>query len=110
MGGKSQREIAAKLKIPARTVAHWSKTDGWEDERRARKIAGETENVAAIAAEVSPAAANSTSTAANNSGDAIHIPDVLPPEESRSVGMDRVLKRQQRITGRLVEAFERDLE
>lgn len=95
--GQSQRKIAVDLKIPPRTVAYWSKEDGWEGERRARKIAAESPEVAAVAA----------------SDESLLQPEptgaALPPE-SRAVGMERMLQKQQRLTGKLVAAFERDVD
>lgn len=93
--GGTQRKIAAKLKIPARTIAHWSKADDWEGERKARKFAGDAPNVAAVAAEASrPLQGAATGPV---------------PNESRAVRMERMLDRQQRMAGRLVEALETDI-
>lgn len=92
MHGDSQRTIAAALKITARTVANWSSADGWEAERQARRIGtDDAPNVSAAAA------------ATNGGRDPI-------VRESRAVGVESVLERQQRITSRLVGAFEEDVE
>jgi hypothetical protein len=92
LNGDSQRTIASSLKITSRTVANWSSADGWEAERQARRISAE------VGPNVSAAAA-----AARNDSDAA-------PRESRAVGMDKMLERQQRIAGLLVGAFEEDVE
>lgn len=93
--GDSQRKIAAALKIPPRTIAHWSKTDGWEAERKARAVAAsEAPNVAAVAAAVE-------STGGKPAADV---------KLSRTAGMEKVLERQQRIAGMLVGAYELDVE
>lgn len=99
MEGKSQREVAAKLKIPARTVAHWSKADGWEEERKARKIAGESPNVAAVAAETTPPLQDAATT-----------PPAEASTETRPQRMERMLARQQMMAGRLVGALAIDIE
>lgn len=104
MEGGTQRTIAAKLKIPARTIAHWSKADGWEEERKARKLAGESPNVAAVAAEPLQEA----STAATNAESPGEPQGATG--ESRTVRMERMLERQQRMAGRLVVALERDID
>jgi hypothetical protein len=96
LAGGSQRVVAAALKIPQRTLARYCKNDGWETERKARGVTEEAPTVAAVAAEASPAAAKVAAPAAN--------------PESRVVGMERILGRQQRITGRLIDAYERDVE
>jgi hypothetical protein len=92
LDGDSQRTIASALKITSRTVANWSSADGWEAERQARRVGAE------VGPNVSAAAA-----AARNDSEA-------PPRESRAVGMDKMLERQQRIAGLLVGAFEEDVE
>lgn len=102
MEGKSQREIAEKLKIPARTVAHWSKADSWEEERKSRKIAGETPNVAAVAAEVSAPLQGAATEPSK--------PQADDPSESRLTRMERMLARQQRMAGLLVGALEIDIQ
>lgn len=97
LDGETQRRIATALKISPRTLANWSKQDGWEAERKARKIAASSEAVAAAAA---AGAAEPETTA----------PTEDSRTETRLVGMERILGRQQRVTGRLVEAFEKDVE
>jgi hypothetical protein len=95
LAGESQRKIAKALKIPARSLARVCKNDGWEAERKARAVTEEAPNVAAVAAEQPQTTA----------------PAAKPEEpESRLVGMERMLARQQRIVGRLVAAYEKDVE
>src|SRR3954463_14496881 len=88
--GESQRKIAEALKLPPRSLARWCKEDGWENERRARAVAAiAAPNVAAVAASI---AAGEVAT-----------PSV---KLSRSAGMERILQRQQHLTGLIVDAFE----
>jgi hypothetical protein len=104
LGGASQRKILGKVKdLSQRTLARYCKNDGWEAERKARAVTEEAPNVAAVAAGNSKVAAAAANPAAAT-------PVTHPTTETRAVGMDRVLGRQQRIVGRLVEAFERDVE
>lgn len=101
MAGESQRKILGKVKgLSQRTLARYCKNDGWEGERQARALAEESPNVAAVAAEASPVAADAAKS---------ETPAAKEPE-SRPAGMERILARQQRITGRIVEAFERDVD
>jgi hypothetical protein len=102
MEGGSQREISSKLKISRRTLASWSSRDRWEEEREARKIAASTEAIAAAtAAGAAPDAPPSAPLGATAGA--------APQSETRLQGMERILARQQRIVGKLVDAYERDL-
>lgn len=96
MDGESQRKISKALKIPGSTLALWSKKDGWEDERKSRKISESAEAVSAAAAAGAGADGAASGAAAQ-------------PEDRRT-GMQRMLARQQRLTGRLVEAYEQDVD
>jgi hypothetical protein len=98
IGGKknSQRAVAKALKLPLRSLSRYCKNDGWEAERKARAVSDEAPNVAAVAAAATEVAAP----AAKPSVDS----------ESRPAGMERILGRQQRLTGLLVSALERDIE
>jgi hypothetical protein len=103
LDGGTQRKIAKALKLPPRTLARYCKNDGWTAERKARTVTDEAPNVAAVAAEagkVAAPAAKPEPAAANTK----------PVAETRTVGMERVLARQQRITDRLVQAYERDVD
>jgi hypothetical protein len=98
MDGQAQRKVAASLKISPRTLASWSKADGWEAERKARKIAAETPEVAAAAA----GGAVEQHFAATPPADA--------PPETRAAGMERMLGQQQRLAGILMTALRKDIE
>jgi hypothetical protein len=98
IGGRknSQRALAKELKLPPRTLARYCKNDGWEAERKARTVTEEAPTVAAVAAASEDVAAPAAK------------PE--PQQESRLVGMERILARQQRVTGLLVDAYEVDVE
>jgi hypothetical protein len=99
LAGESQRQILGKVKgLSQRTLARYCKNDGWEAERQARAVTEEAPNVAAVAA----GDPNVTAAAATL--------DQAAPTESRATRMDSMLSRQQRIVGRLVEAYEKDVE
>jgi hypothetical protein len=99
MAGGTQRQIIKALKIPQRTLARYCRNDGWEAERKARGVVDEAPTVAAVAAGAAAPAAKDESPAAK------------PAEpETRPVGMERILARQQRVTGLLVGAYEKDVE
>lgn len=95
MAGETQRAICKALKVPKSTLALWSKRDGWEEERQARKIAAEAEPKAEAPQNVGPVGPSA---------------EPVVQVESRMAGMERMLARQQRIVGRLLTAYEQDVE
>jgi len=96
LAGESLRHIAKALRISLRTLARRSKEDGWIEERKARTLATESPNVATAATAVQTGVATA---------------DESPVEsETRVVGMERMLRSQQRIAGMLRSAYQRDLE
>lgn len=103
MEGKSQRQICAALKLSRRTFNSWSKKDEWEEERKARKIAASSEAI--VSATAQPDAPPAPPLAP---GGAIDSNPARP--ETRLQGMERMLARQQRLTGKLLDAYERDVD
>ncbi len=102
LDGQSQRKIAAALKIPQRTLARYCKNDGWEAERQSRSVTEEAPTVAAVAAGNAEVATGAAKPQSKASGEA--------PTESRATRMESMLARQQRIVGKLVSAYEKDVE
>ncbi len=95
LAGESQRKLAKTLRIPLRTLNRIAVADGWRAEREARKVASQAGGVATAVASV--ATESTTSSVAD-----------ATKAESRTVGMDRMLRAQQGFCSRLVEALNQD--
>ncbi len=90
VGGASQGKAAKVSRVSRRTLERRCAEDGWAAEKRTRKMAEGTKRVPPIgagAAETSPAAAQVTENATQASS----------PHESRSVGMEAMLREWQGI-------------
>lgn len=125
--GETQRQVAESLGIPRRSLARLSKQDGWEEERRARRIEAETAILAPAAPEPSevganwaadvapepvPSSGSSTQPIDPSAQTAVPKPQIPEPEPDEEPldgrpGIDRMLRRQQRVVDRLARAVDR---
>jgi hypothetical protein len=105
LGGMAQRDAATKTGCPYRTLARHCSQDGWEAERKARGIAKDTPHVAALAAAEPSSAATMAALAAT-----VEDEPVDEHYGGMPASMVRILRRQQRLTGMLLQAVEAEVE
>lgn len=98
LSGETQKDLAIALKIPERTLAWRCSRDHWNAERKARTAIDPAKEVAALAKVIEE----------ENGADVATDSDA-PDEEAQARGQQRILQRQQRMTGMLVGAFEQEL-